>query len=410
MKRKNRKQPWSIYLFALIFFLSLAAGLWFSGMDENIGQNPLFAINSDASKTVMAGKGYSSNQQLEEQLKEESRKTQVQDKISKQLEKEREKSQKADSKESKSSEETIFEEQVDEETSGEEIEEEEGKENLQDENTEEENTEDEILEDEEILPPEEDKSPRIITDLETIYEVEGTRLTFNLEAVDYKDRSIERGNFRVYVNDVIVYSSGTQYKAKYQPELEHGENKIVISVTDNYGNSISKIYKVNCNGDGQQEIGGSIRVIIDARTVGLGYLLDADQEFYKGDGISHVVMRALDANGFSYTARGNGSYGWYLADISKPGMLSEDDVNIPEPIQEKLDEEGASYMGFGSSDIDCLGEKSIYENSGWIYKYNDEFLDTGMSNRDAQDGDVIVLAFTLHMGNEYNGVWFNGEW
>ena len=398
MKRKNRKQPWIIFLFALIIFISLAAGLGFLGMDENIGQNPLLVINRDASKTVMVGKGYTSNQQLEDQLKEENKKTQVEDKVSKQLEKEKNKNDSKKSKDEKVKDDKSIDEAGETEST-----------DITDE-FEGEDVEDKEFEDEEVVLPEEDKSPRIITDLETIHEVEGTRLTFNVEAVDYKERSIERGNFRVYVNDVIVYSSGTQYKAKYQPELENGKNKIVISVTDNYGNSISKIYRVNCNGDGHQEIGGSIRVIIDARTVGLGYLLDVEQEFFKGDSVSHVVMKALDSNGFSYTAKGNGSYGWYLAEIQKTGMLSEEDVKIPEPIQEKLDEEGASYMGFGSSDVDCLGEKSIYENSGWIYKYNDEFLDTGMSNSNAQDGDVIVLAFTLHMGNEYNGVWFNGQW
>jgi hypothetical protein len=255
-----------------------------------------------------------------------------------------------------------------------------------------------------------DMTPLIITTLEDGTSVEGTRLTFEVEASDYKGRKIERGNFQVFVNGVRTYSSGSMYKGKYQPELTDGENEISITVTDVYGNSITEKYKVYCNALGQREVGGNIQVIIDARTVGLGYLMDCTQEFYKGDSVSHVVMEALDNNGFSYVARGNGSYGWYLAEISKPGMMSAEDVSIPDPIQEKLNEVGASYMGFDRSDVDRLREKTLYENSGWIYHYNDEILPTGMSNCDATDGDVIILSFTLHMGNEFNGVWFNGSW
>lgn len=424
--KKYIENRWLIYLSALIILITLAAGLGFSHIEEKIGENPIRGMNTVYSKVLMSGKGYTMDQNLKKEVEKQKEKKQTEDKVSKELEKgqeskkensenqagKREESEVDDDKSTNENQNLEDEQESDdEEFTGDDQDVEDDE--YVEEDIEEDKEDDESLDDDDFdepAPPYEDKSPTIITDLADIRSVDGTRLTFNVEAVDYKGRSIERGNFKVYVNDVITYSSGTVYKGKYQPELQEGENRIVIQVTDAYGNSVSKVYMVDCNPEGEAEVGGSVRVVIDARTVGLGYILDTEQDFYVGDSVSHVVMKALDDNGFSYVARGNGSYGWYLAEISKAGMMSEEDVNIPQPIQEKLDEEGASYMGFDSSDVDRLREKSLYENSGWIYKYNEEFLDTGMSNSDAQDGDVITLAFTLHMGYEYNGRWFYGSW
>ena len=39
-----------------------------------------------------------------------------------------------------------------------------------------------------------------------------------------------------------------------------------------------------------------------------------------------------------------------------------------------------------------------------------EILESGMSAVRVEDGDEIVIFFTLDFGKEYNGVWFSGSW
>ena len=182
-------------------------------------------------------------------------------------------------------------------------------------------------------------------------------------------------------------------------------NIIVITVTDTQGNQAIKTVTVRTDPSGEKPVGGKVTILVEARTLGLGYLINETVDFYKGESIPYVVDRAIAAAGCTYSHTGSMSSGWYLSGIKKPGITNG--WHIPDPIAERLDSEGCTETGH---DANSLSEKDFYKDSGWVFLYNGEFPGTGMSDFTLQDGDTVTIAFTTSYGNEYNGEWFNGDW
>jgi len=254
------------------------------------------------------------------------------------------------------------------------------------------------------------KAPRIVTSLTENQLISGTFLNFTVSAVDYEGQKISRGNFVVTSNGARIYSSGAgtdhEYEANYKPDnLTDGANIIVITVTDTQGNQAIKTVTVRTDPSGEKPVGGKVTILVEARTLGLGYLINETVDFYKGESIPYVVDRAIAAAGCTYSHTGSMSSGWYLSGIKKPGITNG--WHIPDPIAERLDSEGCTETGH---DANSLSEKDFYKDSGWVFLYNGEFPGTGMSDFTLQDGDTVTIAFTTSYGNEYNGEWFNGDW
>lgn len=254
------------------------------------------------------------------------------------------------------------------------------------------------------------KAPHIATSLTENQLISGTFLNFTVSATDYEGQKISRGSFVVTSNGARIYSSGAgtdhEYEGNYKPDnLTDGANIIVITVTDTQGNQAIKTVTVRTDPNGEKPVGGKLTIIIEARTLGLGYLVNETVDFYKGESIPYVVDRAIAAAGCAYSHTGSMSSGWYLAGIKKPGITNG--WHIPDPIAEKLNSEGCTETGH---DANSLSEKDFYKDSGWVFLYNGDFPGTGMSDFTLQDGDTVTIAFTTSYGNEYNGEWFNGSW
>lgn len=255
---------------------------------------------------------------------------------------------------------------------------------------------------------EEEKSrlPVITTSLREGYEVSGSMLAFTVSAVDYKGYRIRRGNFDVKVNGIKIYSAGTDYQGTYRSNVNSGSNTVMITVHDDKGHTAVKTYTVTADQEAPPKAGGTVTVTVEARTVGLGYLISSSNvEFYEGENVAYVIKRALEKNGFTARTQSNPNYGMYIAGIGKPGITNG--AVIPKKIQDKLDKEGASAMGISA---DSLGEGDFYGRSGWVFLYNNWYIDRGTSSIDLSDGDEIYMAFTTHFGYEYDGTWFYGKW
>lgn len=440
-KGKKGKRKLSILTAALVLVLVISGAAAILSMDEARGDSPIGDVNENRSQVMVTGMNYSLNDEKEaeyeeeqepeneepEQQKEPEQKEPEQKKPEKKEQQQDEEQQEdeetertqeissqeddkvekdeADTTQQGDDDEEVLDEEEDEEipTDTEEPSDEDEEISVPDEPVEPNEPSDPVEPVEPVEPnepdvpdePEEDRTPVIITDLENIDTIDGTRLTFELEAKDYKGRRIESFNFSVYVNDVKVYSSGeSTYKRTYRTDLVDGDNQIVITVKDDYGNSASRLYSVHCNAEGEMKVGGKIRVIVDASIVGFGTLLDVEQEFYEGDGVSHVVQKALEDNGFAISSSGSHNYGWYLKSISKPGMMGGKEPEIPDDIKAEMDAKGLSWNGY---DIDKLGEHDFYQYSGWIFTQNDNTPSVGMASKTAEDGDVIVLTFILDL-------------
>lgn len=243
----------------------------------------------------------------------------------------------------------------------------------------------------------ESKLPTIDTDLMDGETYGGSYLGFYVTAKDYKSNRISRQFFVVYANDKRIYSSGTDDdKGNYDFDLRDGENTVRITVTDKEGNSLTRSYTVNGDTGIENEENGIVNISLSARNINLGYLAGPKtMTIYRNEKLSYVITRFLRENGFGYDYTGSLSSGFYLQRIKKPGMLSG--WSIPDDIQELLDDKGVSSMGW---DEDSLGEKDIYEGSGWMYSYNGEVVDSGFSSIVVKDGDDVEIWFTTHLGDD----------
>lgn len=391
--KKNR--IWTVTVIAFAFLLAICIGVAINGRKEQIGENPITGMNANRSHRLLAGETYDLPKEGRQESKTEEPKTGTflprgtpQETGTGQS-----KPQGTGTGQSEQQETGDGQSKPQETGAGQ-------REPTQTEPAEPENpgrTEDDAQDDR-------DKTPTIITSLSDGQRIDGLRIAFTVEARDYKGYSIESFYFTVYTNDIRTYSSGENtYKRTYKPQLSEGENRIVIVVKDKEGNEARREFTVYADARSEPKVGGTVHIVLDARTIGLGYLLDVQQEFYEGDAISHVALEALSRNGFTCTHTGNSSYGWYLSRIGKPGITNG--FAIPAALLEKLSEDGDSMMGH---DADSLGEKDFYEYSGWIFMQNGESPSVGMASREAVDGDEIVIAFTLDMGKEYDRTWFDG--
>lgn len=424
------KKKWTI-LSIVFFFVVLVAGfIAIHSMEEAVGENPINGLNQERMQVLPVGEKYVLNYEQEEvyQQNQEKQKQRIEE------EQKREDTQQPVQEEEKKSEQEEKKQDLKQETQQKDddnlqVQEESGKPadpkkptdkpeeetknpEIPDVPSEPDNPlEPEVPEvpetpedpgDEEVI----DKTPTIITNLAGIDRVEGKRLTFTLEARDYRGYKIESFYFSVFVNGTRTYSSGEDtYKRTYRADLLDGENEIIITVTDRDGNAASQSYTVYCVEDSNAEAAGSLHLTIDARVLGLDYLLDTDVEFFEGDSISHVVEKGLTENGFGFVSDGSNNYGWYLRRIEKPGIT--DGWSIPDPILYHLEENGSDVMGY---EEDSLGASDFYKFSGWMYMQNGMTPDVGMASKDAEDGDEIYIYYTLEMGNEFNGIWFDGTW
>lgn len=405
LKEKLRKYRFSI-LVLLLFGICLAAGygLVSAGADA-VGENPIQGINEDRSQILVSGENYVLNSDQEQKYEEEQ-------------EKKKEQRQEQEQQGAENNFQQRLEEKVQESESGKNVNG--GTEGDQPGNGENGSGNGEsggdkppAEEPDEPLPEpggeeENTKTPVIITSLSDGQTVEGLRLVFTVEGKDYRGNRIESFNFDVKVNGIKVYSAGQNtYERTYRGELSDGANEIVITIKDDEGNAVTNYYKVYANKDGQMEEGGTVTVTMDTSVLGLGIKFIDTATFYEGDNVSDVILRALENNGYDYVGglTGTAAVGWYLSEVTGAGIT--DGYKIPDPILQKLEEYGATEQEY---DRDSLGEMDFYKNSGWMYRYNGEQLMSGMSNINVCDGDEIHLYFTLNLGYEYDGTWFNGSW
>ena len=251
------------------------------------------------------------------------------------------------------------------------------------------------------------KLPTIICSLTDGQEISGAFLSFTVEAISYKQVQLNSFCLNVTVNGNQLYSSGEQngvISYRTSEELQEGSNEVIITAVDKEGYTSTKNYYVNVNSGGERPEGGTMRVSLRADVLGLGTIMDETVTFYEGENLPYVVDRAFQQSGISYSHSGTFDYGFYLQRIYLAGITNG--YQIPQPIQQKLEEENCSFMGYES---DSPGERDFYAWAGWVYRLDGYFPD-GFSTLPAGDGSEIEILFTLNNGAEYNGTWFTGNW
>lgn len=256
------------------------------------------------------------------------------------------------------------------------------------------------------------KIPNVETDLYEGKTFEGTAMSFSLQAKDYRGHAIGRERFVVTLNGSRLYSSGADpYRSLYSrsvstaaPVLSDGANVITIQVTDDAGNLFENTYTIYMDTSQEMDYCNQVTLSIDASNLGLGYIVSPTTiRTYDGEKIAHVVSRFLAEQGIAVTSTGTEDYGFYLARIYRPGIMSGFQYhNMPAAVRNGLEDKGLSP---GAYNPDSLGEKDLFPGAGWMFSVNEESLESGMASFQAYDGDEIVIWFTTYYGDDYKGVW-----
>lgn len=419
MRCLNRKRA-SYLAFAFIFILVSLISTFISNSKENIGTDNYSKYNPRASVGLVEGKGYKMrDKDIEEQEKKEDSKKEAdkEKKEDKEIINESVKDIELDSNselgklvaEVSESSNVVIDKEADSSINSSDKNDNNDGDNNNSDNVDSsqnaESSEPEIIYDKKTPVK---RRPSFETDLQNGLRVNGLRAVFWAEAKDYKSNLLGAFNLEVYANGNRVVSKEETYsKRVYYADLHHGENTITISVRDNRGYRITKVYKVFGDANIRPEPIGYVYVTVDARTVGKGVLVPRRKvPIYVGQETVDVITTALTESGYTYTFKGQSNDGFYLSGIGRSGLGTN--VSIPTPIMEKLDEIG-TYTG-EVINSDYLVEKAYSRNSGWIYHINGIHQDKGMSASIIKPNDEIFIGYTLEFGYEFNGVWFNGNW
>ena len=225
---------------------------------------------------------------------------------------------------------------------------------------------------------------------------------FTVMAFDHNGVLIDSYYYSVFLDGTLIYPQGTEGNASVYREygLEAGEHDVSILATDTEGYSAVRNYAVSVTSEEQELSTQTVRLLVEADSLGFGILLDVSEQITENESAAHFISRILEK--YSYTPDMNENN--YLRRIYHPGIKPSVPV-IPESLAEILKERTGSDGPYEDSDPDSLGERDYYATSGWIYLYNDVFMDVGLGAVTLADGDYIHLGFAPGGGSEYSGTW-----
>lgn len=230
--------------------------------------------------------------------------------------------------------------------------------------------------------------------------------TLEIAAEDYKGRKIYFDGVEVFLNGKKQILRDTKPYITYKLNFEDGENTVIIKVTDDDGRYKEFSYVINYEQPDENEKIGTVRVIVDANVLGKGTLIETDVDLMAADSASHVIVRALEKQGFGYQIEGTLDQDFYLAHIEKSGIGMRYD--IPEALRQEINDYGIPWSGEEGEKnperaMDSLGQRDYTAGSGWLILIDGEFITEGASAVDVSDGAIIKVRFTLAWGMDIGG-------
>lgn len=254
------------------------------------------------------------------------------------------------------------------------------------------------------------KAPTVQTDLQDGQKSSRSSFSFYVIAKNSDGDNLSAAFLTVNGNGERLYSTeDTGSRIYYHISLKDGENKVSIKATDKNGQSTSVSYTIyRTDSQDTEAAAGTITFSVQASVLGLGYLVAPEKvAFYKGEQLTEVFARAMDASGYTYTNGGTLYNGFYLTGVGKSGIT--DGFAIPADLMKKLE-----TVGFTQADYheDVIAEHDFSYDSGWMFSINGKYPVSGMSSYYPNDSDVVKIRFTLYNGEDIgagNGSW-GKEW
>lgn len=238
----------------------------------------------------------------------------------------------------------------------------------------------------------------------------------------------------IYSNQIQVTLDGKVVQKSYDdnrptyvlhfdaPQIGDEESHIVrVLAWDGNGNSAMKVYTVTYHQISEGDPAGSVNVVLDATTIGLGILDTGTLDIVEGETAASVVLRFLQERGYEPDYQGSATMNFYLRRINRGDIAYR--ANVPEHLWELILRDGITTNG--NYDRDSIGEFDFTQGSGWMYSINGTLYEgTGMSGYKVRNGITIYLRFTLSYGKDiggydatgggygvlssYCGLWING--
>ncbi len=249
--------------------------------------------------------------------------------------------------------------------------------------------------------------------------------TFTVDAKKYDGTRIYNNNIQVWLDgESVTNPTGSgiyEYVLRFGMPIEGDTTNHVVSVLawDDEGNSRLVNYTIRHKVNDEGTIIGSVRVQIDATTLGLGIIDEGEVAIASGDTAAVAVIKMLEEYGYSYTNTGDLQNDFYLSGISRADAFRG--AAIEERLQRLIERDGITFLP--NSGRDRLGEFDYTRGSGWMYFLNGEQCPgKAMSGYTLNGGELISLRFTLAFGKDvgsffgdgstsltgYCGKWVNG--
>lgn len=249
-----------------------------------------------------------------------------------------------------------------------------------------------------------------IHDLNDGQTLKGTIKTFHVSAKDYTGEyisSIQVTNNNENVNHDWVNIDKTSFTLK----VKDGENNIVITATDDEGNTATKSLTVH--GDISEGVIGHATISLEASTIGLGHIIPPEKvEIYQGETGANVIDRLFEKHGITYDYTGSHENSFYLAAIYREGIVAN--PSIPSDLYVLLERDADRLDPEGYHDPDSLGEFDFTNGAGWMYSVNGNYPNVGFADYYFEEADVVRIRFTLALGSDIGGgrpgTNYNKEW
>ena len=270
-----------------------------------------------------------------------------------------------------------------------------------------------------------DYPPSIVTNLDGA-SLDMSSQTFPLTVIARANAELGAGV--IYSNQIRVTLDGKTVEKSYgdsqptyelyfePPQLGDEETHIIrVLAWDGNGNSTMKVYTVTYHQISEGDPAGSVDVVLDATTIGLGILDTGTLD------IVSVLLRFLQERGYEPDYQGSATMNFYLRRISRGDIAYR--ANVPEHLWELILRDGITTND--NYDRDSIGEFDYTQGSGWMYSINGTLYEgTGMSGYKVRNGITIYVRFTLSYGKDiggydstgggygslssYCGLWING--
>ena len=219
---------------------------------------------------------------------------------------------------------------------------------------------------------------------------------------DYEVITADR--IAVTLNGVPVAKHGgdssPEYDLFFEPPNVGDYRDYEIEIVAWYGNSSrywSKTLRYHAAAQGSTV--GTVNIVLDATTVGLGILDEAEYEIVKDDSAADVLLRFLEDYGYEITYDSTGS-NFYIRRIFRGDMCYG--AEVPEELWEAILRDGIN-LNETQHDRDSLGEHDYTMGAGWMYAVDYSYPGRSMNKYEVKDGETIYLRFTLAYGKDIGG-------